>query len=356
MAGTNHHILPKFLLNGFACRTEKKGKKTQAFVWWYRNGFDPRETNTDKINVEQHFYGTDDKLNVDPAITELEGGFSKVIVSLRDTPELTDISSSGIIEFIAHLTSRTRHLRESIVDSTDVLFTEMESYYADETNGRAFIRDHFQRHPEILREKVNEVIASLPGSRKERRFVGNRLKRLSNSTLVNKIEQDFPEFFTTQVHEQLLAFKQVLPTLAKEGHIKIMAKSLIPVPKVEAYRNLKWTVRDSPIPLILGDVGCLFVVDGYDKWISLDGPNETIRHAYLPISPSKLVIGTLDDFDEKNDFATINLNQARRSREFFIADSYSKDLLELNQSLATDTRILSDEEIQTIIREAANDS
>lgn len=109
MAGSKNHILPKFLLKGFASRFEVK--KDKAFSWWFRRDHEPRETNIDKINVERHFYGEDDKINVDPAITILELGFSTLVSELRETDEQTDISDTGIAEFVAHLTSRTRHLR-----------------------------------------------------------------------------------------------------------------------------------------------------------------------------------------------------------------------------------------------------
>jgi hypothetical protein len=354
MAGIKHHILPKFFLDGFASRVDPKNGAT--FSWWFRRDHEPRETNTDRINVERYFYGHDDEVNVDPAITSAELGFSTLISQLRETKDGTDVSESGVVEFIAHLTSRTRHLRQSLVESTDILLTEFENFYSNETNGRAFIRDHYSRHPELIEQNIEQVIATFPGSRQQRRLVAKGLRRTPKSYLANKIERDFPDFFANQVHDQLVAFKQSLPTLVKTQHIKLLAKTLIPEPKVEAYEKLAWTIRDSPVPLVIGDVGCLFIVEGYEKWISVAGPKEPISLAVLPISPKKLVVGALNLRDTKVDFDTVNTNIVRRSREFFLANSNSQYMCDLHHLLATDARIFSDSEIQMLLREAGTAS
>jgi hypothetical protein len=352
MSGRNQHIIPKLLLKGFAS-SEKKGN---VYTWWFRRGQAFQETNIQKINVEGYFYGKDREDGVDAAITKLEGKFGVLIDTLRELPNHTDISDSEIAEFIAHLSARSRHLRQTFIESTELLLTELESYYGQPSTGRSFVRRHFQKHPEILSKKIEEVIATYPGSRNERRLVAKGLRRLPKATLLAKIERDFPDFFSTQVSEQLAAFKQRLPSITKEHHLKTLAMSLVPEVRVESYKKLHWTIREASIPLVLADVGCLFVVDGYTKWISLAGKDEIIRFAFLPISTTKLVVGSLDDCPNVLDFAHINSQMLSRSRDFFVTgikNEYTETLYDL---LGTDAQLLTDEEIQRIVEEVGEDS
>jgi Protein of unknown function (DUF4238) len=64
MAGTRHHIIPRFLLKGFASKVERD----QTFAWVFRKGRIPFETNINNI-VENDFYG---KEGADEAITMAE--------------------------------------------------------------------------------------------------------------------------------------------------------------------------------------------------------------------------------------------------------------------------------------------
>jgi hypothetical protein len=53
MAGDRQHILPRFLLKGFASRIE--GEK--IYTWVYPRNSPPVEANIRKVGVEKHFYG-----------------------------------------------------------------------------------------------------------------------------------------------------------------------------------------------------------------------------------------------------------------------------------------------------------
>ena len=72
MAGTRHHIVPRFLLRGFA--SHKVGDETYA--WVYRAGREPFNTNITNIAVEGHFYTHKNRSNVDDSITDAEGPFA----------------------------------------------------------------------------------------------------------------------------------------------------------------------------------------------------------------------------------------------------------------------------------------
>lgn len=64
MAGIRHHILPKFLLKGFASKVDGQ----EVFTWVYRKEGKVFEANTLNVSVEKHFYGKTGELNVDDEI------------------------------------------------------------------------------------------------------------------------------------------------------------------------------------------------------------------------------------------------------------------------------------------------
>lgn len=58
MAGSRHHVIPRFLLRGFASRvTSKANKKENIFVWVHSKGKAPYECNIVNVGVEREFYG-----------------------------------------------------------------------------------------------------------------------------------------------------------------------------------------------------------------------------------------------------------------------------------------------------------
>jgi hypothetical protein len=142
-----------------------------------------------------------------------------------------------------------------------------------------------------------------------------------------------------------------IPVMAKEGHIKTLAKSLIPEPRVEDYRQLNWFVCKSDDPLILGDVGCLFEVAGKKKFISLSGKEDDLKSIYLPISSDTLVVGTASPSMPQVDFKAINENSAKISKEFFICRESSPEMQKLQTILGAEAEIFGNDEIEQLVRE-----
>lgn len=69
MAGTQQHVLPRFLQKGFASRV----KGEQVFTYVYRKGSDkPFEANTANVGVEKYFYETESGISADDEITNLD--------------------------------------------------------------------------------------------------------------------------------------------------------------------------------------------------------------------------------------------------------------------------------------------
>ena len=347
MAGVRHHILPRFLLKGFASRVVGQ----EVFTWVYRKGGNVFETNTVNVSVEKHFYGREGGLNVDDEITDIEKGFATLLNELRLKDNAYEIVNPAVADFVGHLSSRTKHLRDSLVETTGVLTTTLTNYLADQSRFRAWILEYYKRHPEVVRKALDDALGQMQLPRHQRLMLRQRmLMMIRPERIVAQMDKD--------IHGYALMFGALgpmllekIPEMAKEGHIKTLAKSLIPEPRVEDYRRLNWFVFKSVEPLILGDVGCLFEVTGKKKFISLSGKEDELKNIYLPISSDTLVVGTVSTTSPQVDFKTLNENVAKSSRDFFVCRESSPEMHKLLGVLGTEAEILSEDEIEQLVRE-----
>jgi hypothetical protein len=153
MAGKRQHILPRFLLKGFASRVE--GEK--VFAWVHRKSKPAFETTIENVSVEKHFYGKEGELSADNEITDLESGYAYLIDSLRQQKHGTYISDPLISDFIAHLSIRTKHLRESFRESTEYLMDRLSEYLGDCENGKKLILNN----PKMAKEELTKVLINV---------------------------------------------------------------------------------------------------------------------------------------------------------------------------------------------------
>lgn len=318
MAGIRHHILPRFLLKGFA--SQINGAK--VFTWVYRKNSKAFEASTKDVSVEKYFYGKDGEANVDPEITELEIEFADLLTELRECSSKEEIIDPKVAEFITHLCIRTKHLRDSLRESTEFLLESLEEYLSDFRNLKGLILHDPQIMENALEAKIKDCQILLDQQKSEFQFLAKA--------------------FFTQVQE-------TLPTMLKETHITTLSKELIPEPRVGNYRSLKWFVRHSKVPLILGDVGCLFEVSG-NRYKSLDSKDE-LKNVFLPISSHQMLVGTSSNFAPQINFQSLRKAYVKRSREYFICSEPSTEMDSLVSSIGEDAEIISKAELEQIIKE-----
>ena len=142
-----------------------------------------------------------------------------------------------------------------------------------------------------------------------------------------------------------------LPKIMKDAHIKALSQGLTPEPRVEDYKNLKWYLLHTNESLILGDISCLNQIDGSQIFKSITVNNEKINNVFLPISNTKLLIGTSLNIIPQVEVNIINKATARCSREFFIYSRYSQNINSLVPLIGKESDIVSKEEIKSIVTE-----
>lgn len=337
MAGDRQHILPRFLLKGFASRVERKG----IYTWVYSKEREPFETNIINVAVEKYFYGRDGELNVDDDITDFEGEYAPLLDELREHNGKVEISDPRIANLITHLVVRTKHIRDSYRESIEYLAELIRYYFSDFNNlKRAMLGNH-----EMIRDNIEQGFRDHPQLLPYKKFLIPLLPKL----IINHI-QDNKDELNKFCQDYFDMIKKLAPKSMKEGHIKALIQSLTPELRVEDYKSLRWFTYNSNELLILGDIGCLIEVEGERRFKSMNVGDDVIKNVFLPISERQILIGTSFSTITNVNINILNETIAKCSREFFISSKNCPIKQSLVYLLGSETGIYSKEEVEQIAK------
>jgi len=136
MLGKRQHVIPRFLLKGFQSKLE--GQK--IYCWVFPQDGKPYETNIINIAVGKEFYTHKNDVVVDTVITKAELSCSNLIQELRNIKSTSSIRDNRIPQFLAHLEIRTRHLRNAILKSGDIVIHRFIDFINDKEQIERIIR------------------------------------------------------------------------------------------------------------------------------------------------------------------------------------------------------------------------
>lgn len=347
MAGIRQHIIPRFLLKGFASKTSKKA----VFTWVFRSDGKIFESKIVHIGVEKYFYEIDGEDSIDDEITGIEKGFAVLLDELRREDDGYKITNPKLAEFICHLSLRTKHLRDSLIDSTSILAQALTGFLSDKDNFRYWIIEYYKRHPEVIRKAIDDELKRRKTPKHQFHVMRQRLLMMASpNQLVKRMESDISQYALMFSLLGPSLIKQI-PDIAKKGHVKALAKNLMPEPRVEVYQQLSWFVIKANKTLILGDVGCLFEVENNEKYFSLNNKDDKLKSVYLPISSDTLIVGTTLSAPPVIDFRHLNEKFAKCSRDYFICRESTSEIGNLQAFLGVEAEIFSKEEILQIVKE-----
>jgi hypothetical protein len=342
MAGIRQHILPRFLLKGFASRTQDK----KIFTCVYRKGGPQFETTIENVGLEKHFYGKVGEISADEEITQLESGYARFIDELRNEPDGARVDSKYVSDFVAHLTVRTKQLREFFRESAEYLIDNITIYLANPSN----LKKLMVSKPELMRQELQNTLKEIPVDQAYKDF----LIELVQLNAQEIIDQHMPDLQST-LNELIAQIRSLLPNAVREGHIKTLAKHPAPEPRSEGYQSLNWFVRELAEPLILGDIGCLFEIAGERRFKPFDDKGDKILNVYSPIASRKLLLGT--SYSAAFDVNISHVNQAtsKCSYEYFVCSELSTANEGLSHSLGDWAGILSKREMEQLLNEILAD-
>ncbi len=341
MAGIRQHIIPRFLLKGFASRSEGNN----IYAWVYKKNAQVYESNITNIAVEKNFYDKDDGSSADAEITGAEGDLARLVDDLRVVASAVELNEPRIPDLIAHLEVRTKHFRDSFREPSEYLLQIFSEYFSDVNNIKTFIL----RNPSAIKKAMENKLSELPLSPLQKQIM-LQLMLASVPSLLNEKDKELTALF--QLFKGQL--EPAVPGMVTDGHVQALSNTPIPEPRVTKYGKLHWFVVEAEQSFIIGDVGCVFETLGDKTYKSITMKNDEIVNIYLPISTKRLLIGTISP--SCPNIHPINLNPitAKHSREYFVFHKKADDALKLSSLIGTEAEIITKEELGQVFIKGIN--
>jgi Protein of unknown function (DUF4238) len=238
MAGNRQHILPRFLLKGFASRLQDK----KIFICVYRKGGPQFETTVENVGLEKHFYGKVGEISADERITQLESGYARLIDELRNEPDGSRVDSKQVSDFVAHLTIRTKQLREFFRESAEYLIDQITLYLSNPSNLKKLLLSK----PELMQQELQKTLKDIPVPQAYKDFLIEFVQLNAQEV----VEEHMPDLQST-LQELIAQMRGLLPNAVRDGHIKSLAKHPVPetaigrIPIIELVRSRSRGASDS---------------------------------------------------------------------------------------------------------------
>lgn len=337
MAGVRHHILPRFLLKGFASRIQSD----EVFTFLYRKHKPPFETNIINIGTEKYFYGEKGEIIADDVITTLENEYAYMVEELKGKGDRVEVSDTRVCEFVIHLFLRAKLLRNFFKNSFEYLTDAITEYFSDTEN----VKKYFKKHPDLIEEKIKKECKNRSISRRQRVMLMKKYKQMLPNVIENQkqVLEDMCKYISGYAIKEL-------PKIVKNTHNKALSEMSPSGIKVDRFKHLRWFVYKPTKQLILGDVGCLYEMDGKKRFGVIYNEAKRIKNIFLPLSSHCLLSGVSSSESQFN-FDVINEAIARCSQEYFVCSLHSNDFLKLHTMIGEDAAILSNDELEQIVDE-----
>lgn len=323
MAGKRQHYLPKFLLAGYSHRRTSK----EAYCWVYRAGSKYYEANTKNIGVEGFFYGSADDTEVDDSITDAEAQYSNLLERLKLINVSTALTEPLLLEFIVHMSIRTRHIRETFSSAGDSLIDKLKEIISTPEKLQNFALRGIQSDPQILQEAIDNEF--------KKRGLDGLLDEDAKSKFMDAVHKAAPLLIKNlsyndshkmmQVIEQS---KEIIPRAAKAGHLKALRRGLAPEKRMEQLSHLEWEISIFPSnTLVLGDVGAWAICEGDNQPVPLAWSGHGVTTVVLPISHTHAIVGKSSLSPTTFDALQMNATSVALSNEYYVASTAEQESL-----------------------------
>ena len=344
MSGKRQHSIPQFLLEGFA--SHKVGDA--IFTWVYRKDKPPFNPNIINVGAEGYFYTQEQDTLVDDLITKAEGPLSVLVEELRNsTPG--EISDPRVPALIAHLEFRTRHFRQTVMETGGYFISRFFDFMADQDVFIRYLERKFQNDPSLIRKSLSE------GFLKEgiAQSMLEPMIKIATPLIPMSMAQLRPMLPIMAAELRRVLLKK-LPEMAKSGHIKALKQTTPPEIRIQRYEELAYSillVEDDS--LILGDSAVLFHVEGPKPYKVLLDKDDGLRGVLLPLGPHTLLVGSYGGLAPS--VSDLRQALARCSLEYFIAHENSDENNLLREQIGEDAHLLTKEQMEEIIVEIMNE-
>jgi Protein of unknown function (DUF4238) len=334
------HHLPRFLLKGFASRTEQeKSSKAQYYAFHFRTDTKPHEANTVNIAVIKNFYGVDGPDSVEGKLSVAENEHAHLIRDLLDSKS-TIGKEDQIAEFIGCLLMRSYHMRTQSILAAEITRDSMKREWSDEENNEALCQIVWQ----TMDNHMPSFISSLPI--REQYAMKASIKEFV-------FEMNMTQFYKHSVIPMMDLMD--MNEIVKNSHVDALSHNIISVACENFLERFYWQIIEAPLnTLILGDVGPVVKIRNDTEWhVLYDKPKET-EIICMPVSHNLLLVGNCESFDFPFSFDEVNKAMAELSMQFFIASRHTEKEQQLFARLGKRARVFSADDINNQIKDSLN--
>lgn len=338
MVGKRQHFIPQFLLRGFLTSVQR----SQEYTCVYRRGSAPFQTNIKNVGIEGFFYSAV-KNDADGVITNAENGFGRLLDELRmsdgDLPDVVRLA-----ELFAHLEARSRHLRQSFLQTGTHLIDVLLHTVSDSEVFKPYVRRMLREDPSLLEDAFSEEL--------RKHGLPQALLPMIMRQAGALVEQALPNI-AAQMAATATHLRAELPhrfrDAAKVGHIRALEREVSPAKKAVIFSALQFKVTRFPeASLPLGDSMVVFHVRGDPSFKPFLEKGDELVAAILPIATDTALVGATKPYDP--DLGLFRYEIVRCSLEFFIAGEESERNANLSYRIGENAHLLSNGEVQELVR------
>ena len=334
MSGSRHHIIPRFLIKGFATEkksgqgfyqsSDKRKKKNQQFytvVYEYNKSY---PNNIKNVFVEKLFYGEKGEANCDDKITEQEQTYSRAIDQLRNESKSIPIKEPIVSEFVCHLAMRSHTLRQFSTKMADFTIEEISKSLSSQHNIIKLMESEIKNRPNFITEEFQNKFG---------REMTTEEKQYLNSVLENNpnLISNYIDSTSSELQGTLLSILESinLKEETKTAHNKALLGSTFENSKLQ---ELNWyLVVEKEGYFVLGDTPVICQGGTDNQYRPFPCDLEPLWAVYLPISSHHLIVGTQETVIPTINSATLNTAVIKCSSSCFIAEK-QEEFLETSRS------------------------
>ncbi|MBD8636717.1 DUF4238 domain-containing protein [Stenotrophomonas sp. CFBP 13725] len=344
MSGRKHHYLPQLIQRPFAYR--QRGKEFYVHAHHRTRGrFTP---NTSGLGKELDFYGGPEDTSLDDAITRGEDTLAETVQAINRGDA---VAPADMATLICALAFRTKSMREALVALFPALLEALRLKLLDPMRLRRDLMASLSDPKEqkrLINDEINKRFGHMHREQRAKAysFITSQWKyhvATNEAQLVAEAWQVAYTFLAkARAEADIMANRAYLNGLAKDPAMPIRATHMA--------NDLEFEVVDAPLGefFILGDCGPIAMFsDGKPRLVlATISSDVAIEAVFLPVSPTRCIVGHLPSTPPRLSVADINHIGASLSLEFFVSDrDTGGDLDELRMFIGSLTPIETEDDI-----------
>lgn len=320
MAGKKQHFIPQHFLKPFVI------PGGGDHLWMFRrsksNGIKVARKNA---AAQQYFYSKpsdDGSQTLDDLVTEYERDLHLIVDQIRKLDIGDNIDSKKISKVVAHLSTRSSHIRGIMNDSLLGMVAAVQGLISGEFED--FLTKLPRNHPprglyRMISEELNRL-----GLQK-----GTPVTEETIIDLFYFMTRERPQEFLAETPSQLTAILEAVSTdateLSQSTHKSILQEAMAPETRIAQLSGLVWHVVSAHNDgAILPDCTSI-AFDGREWKPLLFISASELQAVALPLAPNRLAVGKLE-INQDVDVSQFNQHAAQASYSFFLSNYTSIEL------------------------------